>query len=724
MAIYFPDTNLPPQSQDWTDKVENEIKKLDKRPIGGGGGDSGTGEGTPGPQGPAGPTGPQGAQGPQGDQGLQGIQGEQGIQGVKGDTGDQGPQGIQGVKGDTGLTGAKGDTGLTGATGAKGDTGDTGAQGIQGIQGIQGEKGDTGLQGIQGIKGDTGDTGPQGIQGVKGDTGNTGATGATGSQGANGFSAYQVAQIEGFTGTEAEWLASLEGATGATGATGPAGIGIPAGGDAGQILVKDSATNYDTIWADNYANWTSQLKHEVKLGEAIAKGQAVYVSSADGTNIVVSKASNASEATSSKTLGLLETAGSTNAKVKVITEGLLSGLDTSTATVGDPVWLGTSGNLIYGLTNKPVAPAHLVSIGVVTRVNANNGEIFVKPQNGFELNEIHDVTMTGKQDGYVLSWNATSGLYEFVSPQSGPTGPTGPTGATGATGPQGPQGIQGVKGDTGSTGATGAAGTNGTNGTNGTAATITVGTTTTGAAGTSASVTNSGTSSAATFNFTIPTGATGATGPTGPTGSQGPAGSTGATGPTGPQGPQGIQGVTGATGVVSATSPVTYNSGTQTVAVNNASGTGSGVVTTAAQEFAGRKSFSGGINITGSATTIQLGGDAGTAGQVLTSQGGATLPTWTQPVPFVMAANRTTSEMGSSALTVNTQVTIGITFPAGRFSVSPAVVAATNSPRYIAAVSGVSTSGFTLIIRNVSDATGTTYLYHWQAIQILAGMGN
>ena len=140
------------------------------------------------------------------------------------------------------------------------------------------------------------------------------------------------------------------------------------------------------------AGFTSTLKHDVRLNGSIAKGQAVYVSSANGTNMVVSKASNASEATSSKTLGLLETGGSNNALVKVVTEGLLAGLNTSTAnSEGDPVWLGTDGNLIYGLANKPYAPAHLVFIGIVTRKNSSNGEIFVKVQNGFELNEIHDI---------------------------------------------------------------------------------------------------------------------------------------------------------------------------------------------------------------------------------------------------------------------------------------------------------------------------------------------
>ena len=163
---------------------------------------------------------------------------------------------------------------------------------------------------------------------------------------------------------------------------------------------------------------TANVKHSVKYAEALTKGQAVYVSGADGTNMLVSKASNATEATSSKTLGLVTASGAANYQGEVITEGLLAGLDTSTATIGDAVWLGTNGNLIfwhYGLTTKPVAPAHLVFIGIVTRVNANNGEIFVKPQNGFEIDELHDVLITNPQDGDVLIRDNT-GLWKNVTP--------------------------------------------------------------------------------------------------------------------------------------------------------------------------------------------------------------------------------------------------------------------------------------------------------------------
>jgi len=168
------------------------------------------------------------------------------------------------------------------------------------------------------------------------------------------------------------------------------------------------------------AGYTGTVKHDVRLNGSIATGQAVYVSSSNGTNMIVSKASNASEATSSKTLGLLESGGTNNALVKVVTEGLLAGLNTSTAgTEGDPVWLGTDGNLIYGLANKPVPPAHLVFIGIVTRKNENNGEIFVKVQNGFELKEIHDVLLEANEsiaDNEILSYDSASGLWKNQTP--------------------------------------------------------------------------------------------------------------------------------------------------------------------------------------------------------------------------------------------------------------------------------------------------------------------
>lgn len=178
-----------------------------------------------------------------------------------------------------------------------------------------------------------------------------------------------------------------------------------------------NGTTYD-LSADR--SWTiaataSTLQHEVKAGEVMTKGQAVYVSSADGTNMIVSLASNATESTSSKTMGLIIQNLANNGKGYVITEGLLTGLNTSSATAGDPVWLGTGGNLIYGLTNKPAAPAHLVFIGIVTRSNSSNGEIFVRVQNGFELQELHNVAISSVADNNILQYDFATSLWKNES---------------------------------------------------------------------------------------------------------------------------------------------------------------------------------------------------------------------------------------------------------------------------------------------------------------------
>jgi hypothetical protein len=331
--------------------------------------------------------------------GLQGIQGTTGATGATGATGPTGPQGDKGDKGDTGNTGATGSQGIQGETGPKGDKGDTGNTGATGSQGPKGDKGDTGetgpagatgAKGDKGDKGDTGATGATGSTGAKGDTGDQGPTGATGSQG-----------IQGIQG--------IQGEVGATGATGATGAGVAAGGTTGQILSKIDATNYNTTWIDNF---TGQVKHIVKnsSGSTMPKGSVVFVSGSNGTNMTISLADADSEATSSKTMGLLESALINGAEGYVITEGLLAGLDTSTATAGQSIWLSTTaGQFVYG--NPPAKPANSVYLGVVTRIQQNNGEVFVAVQNGYELEELHNVSATTPTSNQVLTFSTATSLW-------------------------------------------------------------------------------------------------------------------------------------------------------------------------------------------------------------------------------------------------------------------------------------------------------------------------
>ena len=191
----------------------------------------------------------------------------------------------------------------------------------------------------------------------------------------------------------------------------------------GDVTISTATTGQILQWSGSAwvnatlttAGYISKVQHEVKAGEAITKGKAVYVTGADGTNMVVGLASNTGENTSSKTMGLALSTAAVNGKFFVVTEGLIDGLNTSTATAGDAVWLGTNGNLIFGLVNKPVAPAHLVYLGVVTRVQQNNGEIFVNVQNGFELKELHDVLINGVSTGQLIRRDS-DGLWKNWTP--------------------------------------------------------------------------------------------------------------------------------------------------------------------------------------------------------------------------------------------------------------------------------------------------------------------
>ena len=61
----------------------------------------------------------------------------------------------------------------------------------------------------------------------------------------------------------------------------------------------------------------------------------------------------------------------------------------------------------------------MVFIGIVTRVNSNNGEIFVKVQNGFELEELQNVIAETPSNGDLLRFNGSSNCWENFSGYSG-----------------------------------------------------------------------------------------------------------------------------------------------------------------------------------------------------------------------------------------------------------------------------------------------------------------
>ena len=145
---------------------------------------------------------------------------------------------------------------------------------------------------------------------------------------------------------------------------------------------------------------------QVFNGEAttLMDGEVVYISGAQGDKIKVKRASNLGDTTSSKTLGVVTEPIPSSGIGYVTTQGIVNGLNLSTFSPGDIVWLGATPGTFT--VTKPQAPNHLVFIGVVLRANSGNGQLFVKPQNGYELSEIHDVYISGTpSDGQSLAWN-------------------------------------------------------------------------------------------------------------------------------------------------------------------------------------------------------------------------------------------------------------------------------------------------------------------------------
>lgn len=161
------------------------------------------------------------------------------------------------------------------------------------------------------------------------------------------------------------------------------------------------------------ADLGTQLYARVRNAEAttLNAGEVVYLYGSTGNRATVKRASNAGDSTSSKTLGIVAESIASNQIGYVITQGVIDKMNLGSPYVeGDVLWLGSTPGTFT--RTKPTQPAHLVFIGVVERANAGNGQIYVKPQNGYELNEIHDVLITNPQDGQGLVWDGTASLWK------------------------------------------------------------------------------------------------------------------------------------------------------------------------------------------------------------------------------------------------------------------------------------------------------------------------
>jgi hypothetical protein len=131
------------------------------------------------------------------------------------------------------------------------------------------------------------------------------------------------------------------------------------------------------VEADNFIGGViGEIQFRAKAGEALTKGDPVYISSFDVTgNLPVVAIADANDTNKMPAFGLAESTVSLNAAVTVVTFGTLSGLDTSSFSLGDVLYVSETGTLT---NTRPKGESSLIqNIGKVQRVHATSGSIKV-----------------------------------------------------------------------------------------------------------------------------------------------------------------------------------------------------------------------------------------------------------------------------------------------------------------------------------------------------------
>jgi hypothetical protein len=183
-------------------------------------------------------------------------------------------------------------------------------------------------------------------------------------------------------------------------------------GATGQVLKLQNGAQM--VWANDLTSSdtpTTIIMTVVNAtGTTLTKGTVVYLFGATGNTASVKRANNKQDSTSSKTLGVVRRDIAAGATGTVTTQGQVEKLNLGAYNEGDILWLDSlDGQLTK---NKPVAPYHSVFIGVVERANNGNGLIYIKPQNGVELDEIHDVQMGTLVNNQVLVYSDTQRVWK------------------------------------------------------------------------------------------------------------------------------------------------------------------------------------------------------------------------------------------------------------------------------------------------------------------------
>ena len=192
-------------------------------------------------------------------------------------------------------------------------------------------------------------------------------------------------------------------------------------GSTGNSLITNGAGQL--VWGTPSASSATSLQTigRNSTGSTLRKGTIVYISGSTGNRPNFVKAKADAESTSAGTFGVVVNDIPNNSDGYVATIGTLDTLDTrtnagfpftsDTLADGDKLYLSptTAG---YVTNVKPSAPNHMVYVGTVVRTSPTNGTIVYRIQNGFELEELHNVAISSLADNDVLQYESSTQLWK------------------------------------------------------------------------------------------------------------------------------------------------------------------------------------------------------------------------------------------------------------------------------------------------------------------------
>lgn len=201
-------------------------------------------------------------------------------------------------------------------------------------------------------------------------------------------------------------------ATAAQGAKADTAVQTITSTDGSITIGGTTSVNLSAVFATSTSNVLLPVRNTT--GATLTKGTAVYISGATGQISTVTKAIATGDATSAQTLGLVTADIANNANGNVTLIGSLTNIDTSAYADGAQLYLSptTAGTLT---STKPYAPNHLVYMAVVEHSHPTQGKLFVKVQNGYEMDELHNVAAQSPANNDGLFYNTSTSLWEKKS---------------------------------------------------------------------------------------------------------------------------------------------------------------------------------------------------------------------------------------------------------------------------------------------------------------------